>query len=971
MRILPSGLKRLWRAVTRRVDQLPVFWRLMLPLALPFMVVAWVTFFGVKERYAEVAELSELEDYSLLAESVGELVHELQHERGLMTAFVAGADAGEEMSGELVAQRQTTRRQARAVLDELDGHGFAGEQDARTVRDILRFNYSFLFDAGRLAEAPLGGPEVQDVLAAVAGGELVAEWGGVSGIGVAARYTEAIWRLNRFLIGFVDEAGTPRIARKLGVYFLSLQYKDVTGLERAVGARPLAGERTHEETYHLMRLLAEKKKSLASALTLVLQPSVHDALQAPGEHLFRSLGSFRWRGHPLYGGLLSFGGEGRSVGAPLPELASALGASVHRAAYWDRKTEEIDAIREFEQALIGSVRDDALADLAAARWELARYVVISPLVVLLAVLSAYLLARRIHQNLDIAETVFARTGDGIVVTDPRGRIVEVNRAFTQITGYERDEVLGRSPGLLKSEYHDPAFYKALWRDLEGAGFWQGQIWNRRKDGELFTEWISINAVHDRRGRIRNYVGVMSDISALTEAHRRELEQAAYLDPVTGLPNHLILRERLEHAIGMRRPAEPMVFCYVDLSGLREINDRFGRMAGDRLLQAVARRLKEEACESEVVARIGSDKFGVILDQGTQERDPEALAQRIASRCEGRVPVDDYRIWCTARVAVVCYPEDTGEDVDSDRLLNYVRGSLERAKHERGARIVRVDADEIQRQIQTDQLVQRLEKALEHQELFLLYQPKVAMTTGTVIGVEALLRWEDPERGFIPPGEFMPVVESHPISVEIGLWVLREAARQAREWRRLGASIPVSINVNALLLHDPRFLDALEAEARTTRAGSGPVLLELEILESSLVGDLEHARTVVDRIRELDVPIAIDDFGTGFASYDLVKYLTVDQIKIDRVFVQDMLTNEADRAVVRSTVEQARIHGCDVLAEGVETVEHGHAVIREGCSVAQGFGIAPPMKGGHLLDWERQYEVPRAWRYAREASRVSA
>lgn len=565
--------------------------------------------------------------------------------------------------------------------------------------------------------------------------------------------------------------------------------------------------------------------------------------------------------------------------------------------------------------------------------------------------------KQAEQKLQLAASVFTHAREGIMITDPDGTIIEVNEAFSQITGYARAEVIGRNPRLLKSGQHSVEFYALMWRGLLENGYWYGEIWNRRKNGELLAEMQTISALRDAQGQVKQYVSLFSDITRIKE-HERELEHIAHYDALTGLPNRVFLADRLHQAMAQAiRRNQKLAVVYLDLDGFKAVNDRFGHDAGDQLLITVSNRMKQTLREGDTLARIGGDEFvAVLLDLTDIEASLPMLARLLAAAAE-TVPWDSHLLQVSASVGVTYYPQT--EEADADQLIRQADQAMYQAKVSGKNRFHLFDADQDRSIRGHHESLERIRRALIEREFVLYYQPKVNMRLGTLVGAEALIRWRHPIRGLMAPGEFLPVIEDHSLAIELGEWVLENALSQIEQWRAIGLDIPVSVNIGARQLQQSDFAERLR-RILAAHPGIGPNQLELEVLETSALEDLAHVSRVISACLELGVSFALDDFGTGYSSLTYLKRLPVAQIKIDQSFVRDMLHDPDDLAIVESVLGLASAFRRKPIAEGVETLEHGEMLLQLGCELAQGYGIARPMPANELPAWATVWKPFPNW-----------
>jgi len=557
--------------------------------------------------------------------------------------------------------------------------------------------------------------------------------------------------------------------------------------------------------------------------------------------------------------------------------------------------------------------------------------------------------------------VFESSYEGIMVADPDGLIVKVNPAFTRITGYSLAEVHGQSPRILSSGRHDESFYRNMWESIGTHSFWRGEIWNRRKDGEIFPELLSISVVRDPSGNVVNYIGVFSDIS-LFKDHEAELDRIAHYDPLTGTPNRRLLADRLDQAIlRAGRNGHTLAVCYLDLDGFKEVNDRQGHAAGDKLLIGVTNSLKHMLRAEDTLARIGGDEFVLLMTDLLSPEECTQVLDRVLQTIKQPVEINGLKVSVSASIGVSLFPQD---HVDADTLLRHADQAMYMAKEAGKSRYHLFDPESDRLAQQHRKYVDRLRTALERDEFVLYYQPKVDLLSGEIVGAEALIRWMHPEKGLVSPAEFLPHLNGSSLEKSVGEWVIDTALNQAEIWHQLGLMLSVSANISAAHLLQPDFHDRLKAAL-----GRHPAALasrfELEVLETAAIGDIDQAVTILRHCRELGVRFALDDFGTGYSSLTYLRKLPVDTLKIDQSFVRDMLNDPDDLGIVEGVIRLAGAFNRQVIAEGVETLEHGAVLMGMGCHLAQGYGIARPMPAGKFPEWCERWRSEAAWLTLRE------
>ena len=555
-----------------------------------------------------------------------------------------------------------------------------------------------------------------------------------------------------------------------------------------------------------------------------------------------------------------------------------------------------------------------------------------------------------------ALTVFASSYEGIMVVDSNRVITRINPAFTRITGYQAEEVVGKSPRILKSGRHDSHFYREMWDCIGRTGFWSGEIWNCRKNGEVFAQILSISRVTDSDGVLQHYIGMFSDISQI-KAHEEELDRVAHYDPLTGVPNRRLLADRLTQAIARTDRSEHLLaVCYLDLDGFKGINDRYGHSTGDKLLRAVADGLKNALRTEDTLSRLGGDEFVLLLlDIGSLE-ECSLILERILTSVNAPVDIEGITVTVSASIGVSLYPLD---HADPDTLVRHADQAMYLAKEAGRNRFHLFDPESDRKAQVHRRFVERLAVALKQEEFRLFYQPQIDLRNGQIVGLEALIRWQHPESGLLNPTDFLPHLHGTALERPLGVWVMHAALRQIRDWKFQGHQVDVSVNVSASHLLSEEFLEDLALALRSYPEIS-PRQLELEVLESTAIDDLGRAVSVLNQCRGMGVRLALDDFGTGYSSLTYLRKLPFDLLKIDRSFVRDMLKDAEDLGIVEGVIRLAQAFGRGVIAEGVETLEHGAILLKLGCRLAQGYGIARPMPPEHYVEWTKRWNLDKAW-----------
>jgi len=565
-----------------------------------------------------------------------------------------------------------------------------------------------------------------------------------------------------------------------------------------------------------------------------------------------------------------------------------------------------------------------------------------------------------EERQQLAASVFDNAHEGIMITDPKGRIIEVNATFTELTGYSRAEAVGQTPDLLKSGHHDPAFYEQMWQKIRDEGYWRGEIWNRKKSGEIFVEQLTISGVRNREGMLSNFVAIFSDITLLKQ-HQQRLEHLAHFDALTQLPNRMLLGDRMQLAKAQaERSGKMLAVCYLDLDNFKPINDQFGHSVGDYLLIEVAQRLKTCVRAGDTVARLGGDEFVLLITNLDDLRECDHAMARVISALSQPFRVSAQFVGISASIGVTLYPHDGS---DSDTLLRHADQAMYAAKQEGRNRYHLFDPENDRRARVRREEIGRIREGLANGEFRLYYQPKVNMREGVVIGAEALIRWQHPEHGLLLPGSFLPTLEGSELAIEIGHWVIQEVLRQIDAWHRThGIDLSVSINIAGNHLQHPGFSRRL-GELLATYPNVAPGQIELEVLETAALEDIQTTAELFAECRRLGVTFALDDFGTGYSSLTYFRRLPADMLKIDQSFIRNMLDDADDLAIVEGVIGLTHAFQRQVIAEGVETVEHGLVLLLLGCDMAQGFGIARPMPPEQLPDWIGQFQPDELWSLA--------
>lgn len=542
--------------------------------------------------------------------------------------------------------------------------------------------------------------------------------------------------------------------------------------------------------------------------------------------------------------------------------------------------------------------------------------------------------KRLHQ----AKIAFDSASEGIMITDEKIRIVAINKGFTEITGYSEEDVLGFPPKILQSGYQDEDFYKSMRSTLKLEGRWRGEVRNKRKSGEVYYEWLTITAAKDTEGRVLNYVGVFADISDIKHSQNR-LHELVNHDPLTGLPNLRLLNELLEHSIKRaEREKHQIALLFIDLDRFKTINDSLGHQVGDKLLLEASKRISLSMRECDLVARLGSDEFVVMMDMISNPSDASLVANKILNALQIEFNIDSKEIFISASIGISIFPKDCS-DVDS--LIKAADIAMYQVKNKGKNNYCFYSDDLSTSALERFTLETQLRRALERNQFEVYYQPQVSLITGDIIGAEALIRWNHPELGLISPATFIPIAEETGLIVQIGEWVLQQAALQATQWIKDGYEMQwISVNVSVVQIMRSNFADTVYGMLIETDCN--PAILELEITESTVMQNTEYVIETFKRIKQLGLRLAIDDFGTGYSSLSNLKRLPLDKIKIDQSFVRDLPHDLDDAAITNAIYAMADSLGFSVIAEGVETIAQAAFLKDMGCKEAQGYLYSKPV-----------------------------
>ncbi len=577
--------------------------------------------------------------------------------------------------------------------------------------------------------------------------------------------------------------------------------------------------------------------------------------------------------------------------------------------------------------------------------------------------------QQMESKLKLAASVFENSREGIIITLKDGTIIDTNDAFSHITWYEKDEVLGKNMMILKSDKQDQEFYTDMFKQLKKENHWSGEIWNRRKNGELYPALLNISAIkeneeeeeeeekEEKSKTLKYYLFLFSDISAIKE-HQQKLEYIAHYDSLTGLANRVLLGNILKHSMTQTlRRKNILAIVYLDLDGFKDINDKYGHEAGDHLLIALAQNMRLSLRDGDMLSRLGGDEFVAVLHDLDDYESVIPSVSRLLNAASTKVEYTNAVLKVSASLGITFYPQST--EIEADQLLRQADQAMYLAKQAGKNRFHIFDTQKDQNIKALNQMLSDIRNGLAKDEFILHYQPKVNMRSGEIIGVEALIRWQHPTKGLLAPMTFLPIIEDQPLAIELGEWVISTALRQINRWQESGIKVKVSVNIGAKQLQEDNFVQKLKIELKKYPNISAQ-MLELEILETSALEDMSNVLNVISECKEIGVMFSIDDFGTGYSSLTYLKHLPVTVLKIDQSFVQNMLYSTDDLAILEGVLGLGLAFRRTIIAEGVETIEHGKTLLNIGYEFAQGYAIAKPMRAEHFLEWSNAWKPDVEW-----------
>lgn len=555
--------------------------------------------------------------------------------------------------------------------------------------------------------------------------------------------------------------------------------------------------------------------------------------------------------------------------------------------------------------------------------------------------------KKSQNNLHLAHRIIEASLDGVIIVNSKGLIEYVNPTFTLVTGYSSEEAIGQSPGLLKSGHHDKQYYQDMWAQLEKDGYWQGEIWNRRKNGEIYPEWLTITAIKDDEGKIKQHAGIFCDISE-RKNQETEIRRLAYFDDLTQLPNRRLFSDRLSMAVARaKRHSERLAVMFVDLDHFKKINDTLGHNTGDKILVEAAQRLTQCTRDEDTVARLGGDEFILIFPEIASVEEVTIVAERIVQSFSKHFEIKDKKLFVTASIGISIFPED-GEDAET--LIKNADAAMYHSKDDGRSTFNLFNPSFTEEGLRDLMIEGALRNAIENDEFELHFQPQAAAQDGSLIAAEALLRWKNDEVGPIGPAQFIPIAEEIGMISKIGEWVLEQACAQMKKWQQKGyPAIMIAINIAPEQITNQAFPTLVEKTL--LKYDLNGACLEIEITEGSFIHDPEQVSRNLFALKNIGVRIAIDDFGTGYSNLAYLRKLPIDHLKIDQSFIREMFDDPGNQALVTTIINMSQSLGMQSIAEGVETRPQANFLSKGGCSILQGYLLSKPEPA---LTFERHF-----------------
>ncbi len=867
------------------------------------IVLAFFAANSLQESFGQRKLASELRNWTELTGSISQAVHELQRERGLSSGYLSSS--GKQFSDALANQLARTDRALAALETALSLHSVSmpswSAGDTVVARDIVETR-------AMVRDQRVAREVVTDI------------------------YSNFIARLFALMSGGAAKAG--ELLGQEMAFISLLQAKEAAGQERALLTAVLSsgefGHFSRAANFHQLRAIEETQ--LEQFNRLADSTAIADLQAIEASDYNQEINKIR----------RYFVAIAHSSPNPQLKLPAA-------ERWFEVASQRIDAMKALEDRLGASLLHHALMH-ESETWQRLLVNGLSALTSLLfgAVLLWFVRSgkEQAEASLRLAGKVFRNSVESIVVTDPNSLIIEVNSAFTRISGFSRDEVIGQHVRLMKSGRHNVQFYEAMWQRIGRLGNWEGEVWNRRRNGDIYPAFLSIVEVRDSASNLSNYIAMTVDLSQHKKTEEL-LEQLRTFDPLTGLLSRDACLSAIDRAIAHTRgSSRQFAIVEIGLDRFKLINDSISHAIGDRVLVEAADRIRKILRRHDAASRPGGDRFSILLEDIDSAQNAGMICEKVLASFVPPIDVDEHRLHVSVSIGVALFPDDGN---GASELMRHAEAAMYRAKKEGRAKYLFYSSELNAEGAQVLALEAMLRQALAHNEFTVVYQPQVNLESGHLIGVEALLRWNNPELGPISPVQFIPVAEETGLILPIGDWVLRTACFQARRWMdSYGLPIPVAVNLAARQFNKSDLM--VDIQQSLDESGITADMLELEITEGSLITDPSKAVDILRGLRAMGVRTAIDDFGTGYSSLAYLKHFPLDRLKIDRAFVRELPANKSDAAITRTVVELGRHLGMEVLAEGVEEEVQRDFLAQIGCQVVQGYLYGKPMSAEDI-DWE--------------------
>lgn len=551
----------------------------------------------------------------------------------------------------------------------------------------------------------------------------------------------------------------------------------------------------------------------------------------------------------------------------------------------------------------------------------------------------------------LSDIVFENTTEGIIITNEKYEIISVNNAFTNITGYTFEEIQNKNPKILKSGKHDCEFYENLWNDLNKNCSWEGEIWNRKKNGEIYPEWLNLSIVKDSTGKIINYVALFSDITKIKNSNAK-IEFLAHHDPLTNLPNRLLLKARLNKSIEKCVELnQKLAILFIDIDNFKVINDTYGHSIGDKIINLVAQRLQKDIRKNDTISRIGGDEFILVIENIEEHKNIEKIASKIMSDFKDPIKLEEYLFETTISMGISIFPNN---GLNVEELIKQADTAMYSAKNA-GRNQYQFYKDEMTSEIfEKIVMKQEISDAIKNSEFEVYYQPQINTKTNQIIGAEALLRWNHKSLGVITPNEFIPHAEETKLIIPLGDFVLKNACLFMKKLQNDGLlkNAKVAVNLSTVQLKHSDIFETVKKNLELTKLD--PKFLELEITETFIMENIEESILILQNLKNIGVQLSIDDFGTGYSSLSYLKQFPIDKLKIDKSFICEIPNSKKDVAITKTIIALAQGLEIEVIAEGVEKQEQKEFLMLQNCDEIQGWIYSKALKENSFVDFVKNF-----------------